>query len=154
VSYLGATSETSPQPVITGRELTSGEVAAFLARHPATAARVAYHNTTSALYCYPVGEGTMIPGAYEWERETLGIPWRGLYVPDSGLEGTVTIFPDATCDLHYSVVGDPGGVLAATASRPDPEAVPHDRNVFDDLVDFASVILPLALLAGLIMGRR
>lgn len=133
---------------VTGRRLTASEVIAFLARHPSTAARVAYHNTTSAVYCYPVGQGTLIPGAYEWERERLGVPWDGLAVEDSALGGTVTIFPDVNCNLRYSLVT--GASAAAIASEIEKPAFqsPTGGSVLEDVRDLAEWAVPIITLVS------
>lgn len=137
---------------IEGRPLTSAEVALFLARHPAAAARVAFHNSRGCSdpdFLWGVFE----PG-YQWEREAWGIPERGLYVEDSQLGGTAVIFPDAGCDLRYSVMAN--GPDPDTANAPNPDPVPHDRSIWDDVVTFGQGALVIAGLVYLVKdsGRR
>jgi len=145
-------------PGLDGRTLGTSEVIGFLARHPAAAARVAWQKThTGTCYQLPGDEPWWSFGGYTSERELWGIPARGLYVDDSVL-GAVFVFPDPDCSIHYSAVGGeydgtPIGEIGERVNEPNPEPVPHDRDLWDDLVGFSQGAVAIGFLVLLLRGR-
>lgn len=118
------------------RLLQLGEIATFLARHPATAARVAITRTGMALGIYDLNVYDTVA---EWGTIKIAFPGviepRGIQVMDWEF-GLVTIQPTPT-GLYFSgwsaAMGD--------AEKPDYVAPPHKENTLDDLKH-------LALMAG------
>lgn len=115
---------------VSGRELTSWEVAQFLARHPIVAGKVLAHNELAA-----VSECSNITTPWSiWDPLAIGgpIPGSGLSVEDSAF-GLVVVFPDASCELHYSAV-EAGGVLeAGELEQPVYSSPPAPGSPLEDL---------------------
>lgn len=129
----------------TARPMTGTEVAALLARHPWVAAKVAAHNAlASVLDC------TNVPDDRELVQFQGPIPGQGIRVDD--VLGEVVIFPDATCDLRYTLLGPEAVFDPGQLDEPwIPEPVPHEGGVLEDLGELARKV-PLLLVVGLGLG--
>lgn len=110
--------------------LSSWEVAAFLARHPVIASKVATHNALALTHdCNNITAPWSI-----WDPFAISgpIPGAGLSVEDSE-HGTVVVFPDAECNLHYTAVVEPGTFDPSQLDLPTYESPPAEGSVLEDI---------------------